>query len=236
MKTAIVTGGCGILGWEFSKALHSAGWKVFILDVTESKKLPKGMKYIFASVRTKKDLEYALSITGPPDLVINCAAIDVPPREKQNGLFDTSDDLIDYFSIMDVNVLGTVLSCQVFGKAMTGGSIINIGSIYGEVSPDHRIYKPGFRKPIAYCVSKACIAEISRYFAVYFAPKVRVNTLTFGGVFNGQDNEFVRKYSEKVPLKRMANRKEYVDAVMFLANCTYINGSNVVVDGGYLAW
>lgn len=238
MKTAIVTGGLGILGWEFSKALHKAGWKVFIIDTNEAKrKLPKRMQLIHADITSKLQLENSLWEIDAPDLLINCAAIDYPPKEHQNGLLDTLDDEVGFAHIMNVNVKGTVLASQIFGRAMKeGGSIINICSIYGMVSPDQRIYRKGFQKPIAYCASKGCIPGITRYLATYFAPKVRVNCLTLGGVFNNQDEEFVKKYSEKVPLKRMANRKEYVDAVMFLAKCTYLTGSNVVVDGGYLSW
>ena len=125
-----------------------------------------------------------------------------------------------------------------------GGSIINISSIYGQVSPDQRIYRKkddstGFVKPISYCVSKAAIPNLTRYLAAYWADKnVRVNSLTFGGVFNNQDPEFVEKYSSRVPLGRMAKRHEYNGAILFLASdaSSYMTGSNVVIDGGYTAW
>ena len=124
------------------------------------------------------------------------------------------------------------------------GSIINIGSIYGMVSPDQRIYlkkdsEKKFRKPIAYCVSKSAVYNMTRYLATYFASDgVRVNVLTFGGVFNNQDAEFVKNYCQKVPLNRMAKRDEYNGAVLFLASnaSSYMTGSNLVIDGGFTTW
>lgn len=149
--------------------------------------------------------------------------------------------------MMDVNVKGIFLCSQIIGGAMAkgkGGSIINISSIYGEVSPDNRIYvrkkkKGTFVKPISYCVSKGTIPNLTRYMATYWAKKnVRVNTITFGGVFNNQDEEFVKNYSSRVPMGRMARRHEYNGAILFLASdaSSYMTGANLVIDGGYTAW
>ncbi len=125
--------------------------------------------------------------------------------------------------IMAVNVKGIVHCCQVIGGQMAKeerGSIINICSIYGVVSPDQRIYeyrkKSGlpFYKPVAYSVSKSALLNLSRYLATYWAEKnVHVNTLTFGGVFNNQDKKFLKGYCNHVPLGRMAREDEYNGAV-----------------------
>jgi NAD(P)-dependent dehydrogenase (short-subunit alcohol dehydrogenase family) len=124
------------------------------------------------------------------------------------------------------------------------GSIINISSIYGLVSPDQSLYdyrrKNGddFYKPIAYSVSKSGILNLTRYLSTYWAKKmVRVNSLTLGGVFNDQDKDFLDAYTSRIPIGRMAKKNEYNGAVIFLASraSQYMTGSNLIVDGGWTA-
>ena len=149
---------------------------------------------------------------------------------------------------MEVNVKGLMQCCQVIGGAMASsgrGSIVNISSIYGLVSPDQRIYeyrrKDGmeFYKPLAYAASKSALLNLTRHLATYWADQmVRVNTLTFGGVFNDQDDEFLEGYCSRVPLGRMAREDEYNGSVVFLLSdaASYMTGSNLVIDGGWTAW
>ena len=122
------------------------------------------------------------------------------------------------------------------------GSVINISSIYGMISPDQRIYEyrrrngEEFFKPVAYSASKSALFNLSRYLATYWGGKnVRVNTLTFAGVFNGQPGEFLEGYCPKVPLGRMARPDEYNGAVIFLASdaSSYMTGEQMLIDGGY---
>ncbi len=136
---------------------------------------------------------------GNPSALINNAALDSPPNASaaENGPFETYPEE-SWDKVLDVNVKGVVQACQVIGGQMAqavGGSIINIASIYGVVSPDQRIYEyrrrdgASFFKPAAYSVSKSALLNLTRYLATYWAPKnVRVNTLTFGGVANNQDD------------------------------------------------
>ena len=124
------------------------------------------------------------------------------------------------------------------------GSIINISSIYGSVSPDQSIYQylrdegNEFYKPISYSASKSGIYNLTRYLATYWAKQgVRVNTLTLAGVLDGQDKRFLESYSKKIPIGRMANIDEYNGAILFLSSkaSSYMTGSNLVLDGGWTA-
>ena len=204
-------------------------------------------------MRRRDALEAALATIraefGVPHALINGAAIDSPPDApaSENGPFETYP-LESWNRVMDVNVTGLMLCCQVFGAAMAEagrGSIVNISSIYGLVSPDQRIYAyraesgAPFVKPVAYSASKSALLNLSRYLATYWAPRgVRVNTLTLAGVANNQDARFLEGYCARIPVGRMARPDEYNGAVVFLCSdaSAYMTGANLVMDGGWTAW
>ena len=256
-KVAIVTGAAGQLGGEYVRALLGAGASVAAFDLNPEN--PKGRlkeidsdRLILAEVNIvdrrsiERGLENVLSRFGNPNILINNAAIDVPPNadEQETGPFETYPET-SWGIMMDVNLKGTFLCCQVIGGRMAksgNGSIINISSIYGILSPDQRIYeykeKPFF-KPVTYAVSKGGVINLTRYLATYWAKKgVRVNTLTLGGVFNNQDETFLKNYNNKVPLGRMARQDEYNGAILFLSSdaSSYMTGSNLIIDGGFSCW
>lgn len=263
-KIVVITGGLGQLGRQFTMALVERGARVAIFDIGgagkntgdtfSTIKKESGEVFVVPVDVTRRDsiesgLREVKSRWGVPDVLINNAALDSPPNApaEENGPFeDYPADSWD--EIMRVNVKGTFLASQVIGGEMArgrGGSIINICSIYGMVSPDQRIYEyrrragKEFFKPAAYAVSKSALLNLTRYLATYWAEKnVRVNTLTFGGVFNRQDDEFLKGYCSRVPLGRMAREDEYNGAIVFLISdaSSYMTGSNLVIDGGWTAW
>ncbi|HYC71304.1 MAG TPA: SDR family oxidoreductase [Opitutaceae bacterium] len=259
-KVVVITGGLGQLGAEFGRALLERGARVAVLDQridADAVRRRYGEKttalFLEADVTVRASLELALAKIeaqwGTPHVLVNNAALDSPPGAPagENGPFESYAES-SFDRVMDVNVKGVLLCCQVLGGAMARagrGSIINISSIYGLVSPDQNIYEyrrqkgEVFFKPVAYAVSKSALFNLTRYLATYWAKQgVRVNTLTFAGVYNHQAEEFLRSYCPKVPLGRMARADEYNGAVVFLASdaSSYMTGSNLVLDGGFTAW
>lgn len=262
-KIVVVTGGLGQLGRHFSLTMLEQGARVAVIDISDDAAVRKarfgtarddpGLCFIKADITNRESLEDAMTVVknrwGTPHALVNNAALDSPPNApaEENGPFESYPES-SWDKVMDVNVKGTFISCQVFGSAMAEagrGSIINISSIYGIVSPDQRIYeyrrKDGktFYKPVAYSVSKSAILNLTRYLATYWAPKnVRVNTLVFAGVYNNQDENFLGGYLPKVPLGRMANPEDYSGALVYLVSdaSSYMTGSSMVIDGGWTAW
>jgi NAD(P)-dependent dehydrogenase (short-subunit alcohol dehydrogenase family) len=262
-RVAVVTGGFGQIGAEYCVALSERGAKVAVFDLATKLKarnaafsagLEKGtIRSFVVDITDRQFVETAteelVSLWGCPHILINNAALDSPPDASSSdvGPFESYPDG-SFDKVMDVNVKGTLLCCQVIGGRMAEagrGSIINISSIYGILSPCQDIYeyrrKKGemFYKPVAYSVSKSAVLNLTRYLATYWAKKgVRVNTLTPGGVLNKQSKEFLDAYCTRVPMGRMAGADEMNGAIIFLASdaSAYMTGSNLVVDGGWSAW
>ncbi|MBY5886389.1 SDR family oxidoreductase [Rhizobium ruizarguesonis] len=255
----LVTGVSGQLGGEYAKAFLARNARVVGLDLRPSAgslamqdEYPDNFMFCSADVTKKASLEQALQdVTGrfgTPTVLINNAAIDSPPSAppEENGPFEDYPEA-SWDKVIDVNLKGVYLSCQVFGAAMANagkGSIINVASIYGLVSPDQSLYeyrrKRGevFFKPVAYSASKSGILNLTRYLATYWAKRnVRVNSLTIAGVFNNQEQDFLDVYCSRIPIGRMASVDEYNGAMLFLASpaSRYMTGSNLIIDGGWTA-
>ena len=253
-RVAVVTGGLGQLGRQFTAALTAAGARVAILDCRDADAADDERRlHVRADVTDRASMERAIerieSRWGTPHVLVNNAALDAPPDAPAgaNGAFETYPaDL--WRRVMDVNVTGVFVCCQTVGGRMAAagrGSVINIASIYGLVSPDQRVYDYRRQhgetvfKPAAYAASKSALLNLTRYLATYWAPhNVRVNTVSFAGVFNEQDERFLQAYTARVPLGRMAREDEYNGAIIFLASdaSSYMTGANMVLDGGYTAW
>lgn len=259
-KIAVVTGALGLLGPVWCRSLLEAGTIVVGIDLPKTRvslaflKLQKEYKgrlnLIRADITNRRSVEKACRLCikkyGAPSILVNNAGIDQPPTAIKKG-YSLKDIPFEVGRrIFDVNVLGAFLMIQVFGSEMVKnreGSIINIASHYGLVSPDPSFYThiktdPPFLKPPMYGPSKAALIQLTRHMAVLWGKyNVRVNNISPGGIFNNQDRRFVRKYTSRVPLGRMADGQDLVGPLVFLASdaSSYVTGTNLVVDGGFTA-
>lgn len=258
-EIVLITGVSGQLGAEYAKAFLTRGARVAGLDVLPSaasealaESFPNHYLFCASDVTDKVSLQGSLAEVeacfGTPTVLVNNAAIDSPPSAppEENGPFEDYPEA-SWDKVMDVNLKGVYLCCQVFGAAMAlagKGSIINVASIYGVVSPDQNLYEyrrqrgETFYKPVAYAVSKSGILNLTRYLAVYWGKKnVRVNTLTIAGVFNHQEQAFLDVYCGRIPVGHMADASDYNGSVIFLASpaSRYMTGANLIIDGGWTA-
>ncbi|QWV95968.1 SDR family oxidoreductase [Geomonas nitrogeniifigens] len=259
-KVVVITGGTGILGANYCQKLAEAGATVVVADLDEARcaEAARGIaeKTGTETVGIAVDLACEESVQrwartilerfGRVDVLVNNAATKSPgffaPLEKFS--------VADWNQVMAVNVTGMFLATRELGPSMAErgkGSIINISSIYGVVGPDQRIYEGSWYEdlggsintPLIYSATKGAVVAMSRYLATYWGGKgVRTNTLTPGGVSSGQNGVFYEKYSARVPMGRMATADEMVGALIFLASdaSSYVNGQNIIVDGGLTAW
>jgi NAD(P)-dependent dehydrogenase (short-subunit alcohol dehydrogenase family) len=261
-EIAVVTGALGKLGPVWIEALLDGGASVFALDLAQtplseefsalqSRYGDTRLRLDRTDVRNRQSLETVcqncISALGIPSILVNNAGIDRPPANSAKGYRLEDIPLEENRQIFEVNILGLFQVTQVFGARMVAagrGSIINIGSLYASVSPDERFYDhipgdPPFLKPPAYGASKAAVVNLTRYLATLWAPySVRVNALSPGGVLGGQDEEFKRKFCERVPLGRMATAEDLCGPLVFLASqaSAYVTGTELIVDGGFTAW
>lgn len=242
-EVAVVTGALGNLGPVWIEALASAGMRVAAVDVREGESRADLLE--IASVTDSDALnlvrERVERELGPPRVLVNNAGIDQPPDPAagKESIASISGD--EFLRVLDVNTRGTFVASQVFGVPMQEagrGSIVNVGSLYASVSPDPAFYDhiPGFVKPPAYGASKAGVVQLTKWLARHLAP-VRVNALSPGGVRGDQDDEFLRKYCARVPLRRMAERDDLAGPLLFLASeaSRYVTGHELRVDGGFTA-
>jgi len=260
-RNYVLSGSAGMLGKQFSTTMCKAGANVFLLDINENenKKIEKELikKYkgktksypidITNKKQIKKIGKSIVKEFGQIDGLINCAAFTTKGSIISKSMFKNLENfpLELWQKTLDINLTGSFLLSQEFGQIMSKqkrGVIVNISSIYGVVGNDQRIYgKSKINAPPSYAVSKAGIINLTRYLAAYWHKKnIRVNTLTLGGVKDEsyQTKEFIKNYSRKTMLGRMASKIEYNGALLFLLSdaSSYMTGSNLIVDGGWTAW
>ena len=220
----IVTGSSGFLGGRVVKFLTEQGHSVLGIDLTTGHDLScEEFTKDFFSKHSARNL-------------INLFAVNdkVESISEQTDIFNL--DLDHFRKTLEINVVTLFSVCREFIRNNGDGRIVNISSIYGVRSADPTLYAGG-EKPASYGVSKAAVINLSQHLAIHAAPGIRVNTIVLGGVGENQDQAFVGRYSNRVPLGRMAEPADIMGAIMFLTSDSagYLTGSTITVDGGWLA-
>lgn len=254
-KVIIITGAAGYLGTEYAKALSKAGASLVLADINYK-------QCVLISSQISKD---AIGIIEPIKLdlnkkssIVNFSKIIKKKFTKidvliNNAAYQGNSELrkisVEEFPLkiwengISTNLTGIFLMCQEIGKIMVEqkfGNIINISSTYGIVGPDQRIYGDSGQNAAAfYSASKAGVIGLTKYLAAYWERKgIRVNSFSPGGVKRNQTKSFIKNYSDRTILGRMAEKEEYIGPIIFLASdaSSYMTGSNLIVDGGWTAW
>ncbi len=255
-KTVVITGAAGLLGKALARKFAGYNSKLVLIDINEAvlslaKELRSQQVDVLPLVKdiTTKSSWFEIlheidSKEFKPDVLVNNTCV------KTENFFKSFEDydLEDWNGVMAANLTSYMLASQSIGSRFAmqkRGSIINISSIYGVTAPDQRIYEGAeylgmkINTPAVYSASKAGIIGLAKYLSTYWGKdNVRSNCVTPGGIFSGQNETFVKRYSEKVPLARMANEEDIMAAICFLASdmSSYITGQNIIVDGGWTAW
>lgn len=266
-KVIIITGGAGLLGRKHAEAVLDAGGTAVLLDISKqaldnaTSGLCKGYAQervcgMIADITDRDNLEQIrkdiLSRYQRVDGLINNAANN--PKMEGNaanmGAIQFENFPMEmWMNDIAVGLTGAFLCSQVFGETMVeqrSGVILNISSDLGIIAPDQRIYrKPNLKdeeqtiKPVTYSVIKHGLIGLTKYLATYYAEKgIRCNALCPAGVYNGQDEEFLKKLTNLIPVGRMADADEYESTIIYLLSdaSSYMTGSTVIVDGGRTCW
>ena len=264
-RVAVITGGAGLLGYQHAATIAGLGGIPVLLDINAEALAANAAR--LAEETGCQAMTYVVDITdlqaleavgqqllaehGQVDILINNAARN--PKVESAG--DKDFSRLEHFPWeqwqLDLNVgLGGAFNCaKVFGAQMARqgrGVIVNIASDLGVIAPDQRLYRVDGReaeqqpvKPVTYSVVKHGLIGLTKYLATYWCEQgVRCNALSPGGVYAGQNDVFVSKLTQLIPLGRMAEADEYRGAIAFLCSdaSTYMNGANLVMDGGRSTW
>ncbi len=252
-KVIIITGGSGLIGKAFAEAVCQFGANVVVADISAAspatlasdleRRHNRKMLGVNIDVASRSDVERlkneTLSAFGRIDGLINSH------QNKTARFFANFEDYTDedWDAVIETNLKGTFLTCQIIGGWMAyngGGSIINIPSTYSVVAPNQNLYSgTNLGCPAAYSASKGGVMALSQYLATYWsAKKVRVNQITPHGVWNNHQEKFEQNFNALSPLGRMSYNHEVADAAVFLLSdaSSYVTGHNLMVDGGWTAW
>ena len=236
-KVVVITGGAGLLGKMHAEAVREAGGKPILTDVIDNGDCH------YMDVTDKNSIEeFVDKYLDRVDVLINNAALNpkMSTKDETNKFEDFSLD--KWNKSLEVNLTGTFLCSQVFINKMikdkTKGVVINVASDLGVIAPNQNIYD-GDVKPVDYSVTKHAIIGLTKYLSTYFGDKnIRVNAISPGGVYTNQSDDFVERLSKLIPMGRMANKDEYKGAIVFLCSeaSSYMNGHNLILDGGRTVW
>ncbi len=249
-KIILLTGGLGNLGKAFTKELINLDANVIICDnksksdfniflKTFETHLRSKIDYIKVNLLSKKDRNSLIKKINKLDILINNASLVGDSRLKGWNTKFHDQSISSWSKAFEINLTATFHLCRDLSPLLMKnkkGIIINISSIYGLMAPDIRIYKnSNIFNPAAYSASKSGLINLTKWLAVNLAPHIRVNCISPGGIIRNQDKSFINKYNNRTPLNRMATEEDIVDSLIFLTSdmSRYINGHNLVVDGGF---
>ena len=255
-RVALITGGAGHIGSVLAETLAELGANVILLDLDKEKceRVSKQIQdaYSIKVLALPFDLSHEDKFFSVPkiildhfdrlDILVHCAALVGTSNLKGWGVPFKEQSLDTWKKALDVNLTSVFLLSQVCQEALMKsghGSIINMGSIYGLVGPDMRLYEEtNAGNPAAYAASKGGLLQLTRWLATTLAPHIRVNAITPGGIFRDHKEPFLSRYIEHTPLKRMATEEDLKGAVAYLASdlSSYVTGHNLIIDGGWTAW
>ncbi|PKL18918.1 MAG: short-chain dehydrogenase [Spirochaetae bacterium HGW-Spirochaetae-5] len=237
MKVAVVTGANGQLGMAFVQTLVNSDYHVYALDLKiDNIKKENNLTPVCLDITREKDVHEFYNLFTEIDILVNNAGI---------GVFTKFEDRTaeEFENVMKVNLLGTFLMSQGALKLMkvqSYGKIINVGSIYGVVSSDERIYgDSGRNNSEVYSATKSGVIHMTKYMAAHFGKyNIQVNCISPGGIFNNQSSDFKKNYEYKTPMGRLGNPEDLQSALKYLISdeTKYTNGINIIVDGGFCAW
>jgi NAD(P)-dependent dehydrogenase (short-subunit alcohol dehydrogenase family) len=249
-KNIVITGGAGHLGSKLAFAFADLGANVFIIDKDLSTKGKiinkfkiKKIKVFDADLSDPKDIKNVYTKIKNKNIKINCLinnAAFVNLKSKKSYFGKLSQQSYEVFNdAIKINLIAPFLMSKYFSNIMPKSfkpSIINVSSIYSSLAPDFNFYKgTKMGNSAAYSSSKSGLNQLTRWLASYLGPKIRVNSISPGGIYRSQNSKFLKKYKSKVLLKRMAKEEDIIGPILFLASemSNYITGINLVVDGGY---
>jgi len=254
-QTALITGAAGGLGRVICSALAELGADIILSDLSqescESSLKDLRLKYNVEAESIPCDLEHAsqreelLALAANRKnisiLVNNAAFVGTSNLSGWTEQFELQS-LETWGRAMEVNLTSAFHLSQGFGRLLkqdSKGVILNVASIYGEYGPDWSLYQDTkMANPAAYAASKGGLIQLTRWLSTTLAPRVRVNAISPGGVYNGQDKLFVDRYTTRTPLGRMANYEDFAGSVAFLCSdlSSYVTGQVLRVDGGWGVW
>ena len=237
-KVIVVTGGNGLLGKSFIKAVHKAGGIPIIADIKKEEK--SKYEYVELDITSKVSILEAIrnihNKFGHIDAIINNAY----PRNKNYGKLFENVDYEDFCDNLNMNLGGYFLTSQQFIKYFKKqgfGNIINISSIYGVITPRFEIYKnTEMTTPVEYTAIKSALINLTKYMAKYFkGTNIRFNSVSLGGILNNQPESFIKGYNSYCLSKGMLDPNDINGVIVFLLSesSKYINGQNIVIDDGF---
>ena len=237
-KVIVITGGNGLLGKSFVKAIHEAGGIPIIADINE--KCEMNFSYVELDITSKSSILNAIKHINKKHGQIDALINNAYPRNKNYGKLFENVDYEDFCDNLNMNLGGYFLTSQQFIKYFKKqgfGNIINISSIYGVVTPRFEIYKnTEMTTPVEYTAIKSALINLTKYMAKYFkGTNIRFNSVSLGGILNNQPESFIKGYNSYCLNKGMLDPNDINGIIVFLLSesSKYINGQNIVVDDGF---